>query len=121
MIRLTEITFSSARPIDGYGPNFFRVGGQVIEGAVIVTAGGVRSWGGLSDAAALLALADEVDVILVGTGRQIAHLPKDLRLALEAAGIGAEPMDSPAAARTYNVLLAEGRRVAAALLPVPPE
>ena len=121
MIRLTEITFTSARPIDGYGPDFFRVGGQVIRGAVIVTSVGARSWGGMSDVAALLALRDEVDVILVGTGKLIAHLPKDLRLALEAAGIGVEPMDSPAAARTYNVLLSEGRRVAAALLPVQPE
>lgn len=121
MIRLTEIAFDSVRPIDGYGPGFFRVGGQVIEGAVIVTAGGVRSWGGYGDAGPLLALAGEVDVILVGTGRSIAHLPKGLRTVLEAAGFGVDPMDSPAAARTYNVLLSEGRRVAAALLPVLPE
>lgn len=118
MIRLTEISFDAARPIDGYGPGFFRIGGQVITGAVIVTAAGARSWGGLDDGSALVALAGEVDVILLGMGRQIAHPPKDLRLALEQAGIGVEPMDSPAAARTYNVLLAEGRRVAAALLPV---
>lgn len=120
MVQLTEITYASAQPIDGYGPGFFRIGGQVMTGAVIVTAAGARSWGGLEDAAALFALAEEVDVILVGMGAGIAHLPKGLRMALEEAGIGVEPMDSPAAARTYNVLLSEGRRVAAALLPVLP-
>lgn len=119
-MRLTEITFTSARPIDGYGPGFFRVAGTVLRGPVIVTATGAQGWGGYADAAALLALADTVDVILIGTGTRIAHLPVDLRAALDAAGIGAEAMDSPAAARTYNVLLSEGRRVAAALLPVGP-
>ena len=64
------------------------------------------------------AAAGAVDVLFVGTGRQIAHLPEPFRAALDSAGVGAEVMDSPAAARTYNVLLAEARRVAAALLPV---
>lgn len=117
-MRLVEIAFDEARPIDGYGPGFFRVGGAVVRGAVVVTAAGVSSWGGLGDAAALTALAEEVDVIFVGTGAAIARLPAALREAVEAAGIGIEPMDSPAACRTYNVLLSEGRRVAAALIPV---
>ena len=73
---------------------------------------------GRPQAAPLLALAGRVDVLFVGTGSQIAHLPPALRTPLEAAGIGVEMMDSPAACRTYNVLLSEGRRIAAALLPV---
>ena len=117
-MQLSEITFPHATPIDGYGPGFFRVGGQVIEGAVLVTENGARRWGGVGDAEALLALAGAVDVIFVGTGADIAHLPGDLRDRLEGAGLGVEVMNSPAAARTYNVLLSEGRRVAAALLPV---
>jgi len=52
-------------------------------------------------------------------GPAIAPLPRPFREALEEAGIGVEPMSSPAACRTYNVLLGEGRRIAAALLPVP--
>jgi uncharacterized protein len=63
-------------------------------------------------------LQGKIDVLLVGTGAEIAHLPADFRAALEAAGIGVETMNSPAAARTYNVLLGEGRRIAACLLPV---
>lgn len=118
MTRLTEIRYDSARPVDGYGPGFWRVGGTVFRGAVLVTATGAKGWGGYGDTAPLLALAGEVDVLFIGTGRQIAHLPAEFRAALEAAGLGVEAMDSPAAARTYNVLLSEARRVAAALLAV---
>lgn len=117
-MRLNEIGFESARPVDGYGPGFFRVGGEVVEGAVLLRAEGVTSWGGLEDVASLLALADKVDVLLIGMGAELTPLPRETRQALEAAGLAPEPMGSPAAARTYNVLLAEGRRVAVALLPV---
>jgi len=117
-MQLNEIRFDEATPIDGYGPGFFRVGGQVIEGAVLVTESGAGPWGGVSDEATLLDLQDAVDVIFVGTGAEISHIPAALRARLEAAGMGVEIMNSPAACRTYNVLLSEGRRVAAALLPV---
>jgi uncharacterized protein len=117
-MRLNEISYDGARPIDGYGPGFFRVAGQVHEGAALVTATGVARWGGMTDVEALLALKGEVDVIFVGTGPAITPLPKALREALEEAGVGVEPMDTPAACRTYNVLLAEGRRIAVALIPV---
>lgn len=117
-MQLTEITFAHATPIDGYGPGFFRVGGHAIEGPVCVTASNVQRWGGLSDADRLVALEGQVDVLLVGTGAEIGHIPAPLRRALEDAGMGVETMASPAACRTFNVLLAEGRRVAAALLPV---
>ncbi|WP_371157654.1 Mth938-like domain-containing protein [Jannaschia sp. 2305UL9-9] len=117
-MNLTEVTFDDARPFDGYGPGFFRVGGEVVDGPLIVHSGGMTSWGGYSDAAGLLALASLVDVILVGTGADIAHAPADLRMAVEEAGLGLEVMNTPAACRTYNVLVGEGRRVAAAVLPV---
>lgn len=119
MISLTEISFSGpARPIDGYGPGYFRVGGQILHGPVLVTPDGARSWGGLADMAALLALKGQIDVLLLGMGGAIAHPDPVLRRALEDCAIGVEPMDSPAAARSYNICLSEGRRIAAALLPV---
>lgn len=117
-MQLNEISFSSATPIDGYGPGFFRVGGQVIHGAICVTANGAGAWGGFGDAETLLALTGEIDVLFIGTGADAAHIPADLRTRLEAAGLGVEAMASPAACRSYNVLLSEARRVAAALLPV---
>lgn len=117
-MRLTEISYGSAQPIAGYGPGFFRIGGHVLRGACLITPWDAGPWGGLSDTAAPLALAGRIDVLLLGMGRDVAHPPAAFREALEAAGIGVEVMASPSACRTYNVLLGEGRRIAAALLPV---
>ena len=72
----------------------------------------------MTDTAAPLSLVDKIDVLFVGTGTGIAHVPAAFREALEGQGIGVEVMSSPTAARTYNVLLGEGRRVAVALIPV---
>ncbi len=66
---------------------------------------GTLPWGGFEDAKALLALAGKFDILFLGTGPEIAHIPKDLRHQLEEAGLGLEVMSSPAASRTYNVLL----------------
>ncbi|MDR9428723.1 MAG: Mth938-like domain-containing protein [Salibaculum sp.] len=117
-MRMNEVVFDDARPVDGYGPGFFRIGGEVVEGAVIVSPRGVSPWAGLDAIDPLLELGPVIDVLLVGTGAEIAHLPRGLRTRLEEAGIGVEFSASPAACRTYNVLLAEGRRVGLALLPV---
>ncbi len=117
-MRLNEVRFGQALAFEGYGPGFWRIGGRVIEGPVLARADTAVPWGGWDDRAPLLALAGEVDVIFLGTGAEIAHPPRDLIAALEEAGIGAEVMASPTAARSYNVLLADGRRIAAALLPV---
>lgn len=117
-MQLNEIAFSQATPIDGYGPGFFRVGGQALHGPVCVTSTGAQVWGGYEDTQTLLGLAEAVDVIFIGTGADIAPMPAPLRTQLEEAGMGVEIMNSPAACRTYNILLSEGRRVAAALLPV---
>lgn len=117
-MRLTEISYGQAQPIDGYGPGFFRVGGHVLKGACLITPWDAGPWGGLADTAAPLALAGRIDVLFLGMGADIAHPPKAFRAALEEAGIGVEVMSSSAACRTYNVLLAEGRLIATALLPV---
>ncbi len=116
-MKLTETAFGNAQPIEGYGPGFYRLGGVAYPAPVGFLPGAVIAWQGLDDSAPLLALAGAVDVLLVGTGPQIAPIPAPLRAALEAAGIGVEIMASATACRTYNVLLAEGRRIAVALLP----
>jgi uncharacterized protein len=72
----------------------------------------------MDDWAVPLTLAGRIDVLIVGTGAEIAHVAPEFRRALEEAGIGVEVMNSPAAARTYNVLLGEGRRIAVCLTPV---
>lgn len=115
-MRLNEISYDNAKPIDGYGPGFFRIGGDVYEGPVMVLPDCVKFWGGYDDKCTLVKA--DVDVVFVGTGADVAHVPADFRTALEDAGLGVESMASPAACRTYNVLLSEGRRVALALIPV---
>ena len=117
-MRLNEVSFGDAVPVDGYGPGFFRVGGAVHEGGLLVWEAGKSDWGGYDDVASLLTLVDEIDVLFVGTGAETAHVPADVRAALEEAGLGVEAMNTPSACRTYNVLLSEGRRVALAALPV---
>lgn len=115
---ITPAVFGRAHPIESYGPAGFRVGGQLVAGPCIIHPGGARAWGGLADRDALLALAGEVDVILLGTGGVRSWPGAGLREALDEVGIGIEAMTSRAACRTYNILLIEQRRVAAALLPL---
>ncbi len=116
-MQLIEVDFEGATPIDGYGPDFFRIGGEIRAGAVLLLPRTLRNWGGYGDRERILAEAGEIDVLLVGTGPDMALLPGDFRSDLEAANLGFEGMATAQACRTYNVLLGEGRRVGAALLP----
>ncbi len=117
-MRLNEIRFTDAVPVDGYGPGFFRIGGKVVHGLVVVLPSGVAAWGGYDDTLVLTQAAGAIDVLFVGTGAEISHVPVAFRDALEAAGLGVEAMATPAACRTFNVLLSEGRRVGLAVIPV---
>ena len=120
-MRTTEIDFESRLPIDGYGPGGFRVAGAVHRGPLALLPEGVVAWAGLPDLAPFLERVAEFDVLLVGTGDRMRPPPDGFaaaRAALEAAGAGVDVMATPSACRTYNVLLAEGRRVAAALTPI---
>ncbi len=117
-MRLNEIVFNDAKPVEGYGPGFFRIGGQIIRGPVITGPKGTQTWAGFEDLKPLIAMAGEVDVVFVGTGADVAHLPDAMLETLQEAGVSVEAMASPAASRTYNVLLSEGRRVALAMIPI---
>jgi len=117
-MRLTEISYGNAKAIEGYGPGFFRVAGHLLRGACLVTPWDAGPWGGYDDTAAPLSLMGKIDVLIVGTGAAVAHVPQAFRAAIEGQGIGIESMASPTACRTYNVLVGEGRRVAVALMPV---
>ena len=117
-MRLNEVTYNDAVPVDGYGPGYFRIAGKPVDAPLAILPTGVTPWGGLEDAETLLDGAESIDVLLIGTGPDVAHIPTALRDALENAGIGVETMASAQACRTYNVLLGEGRRVALAVLPL---
>jgi uncharacterized protein len=113
--------------IESYGEGRFRIAGQVHAGAVIVFLERTIAWpvtaaeqASLDNLAPVIAAAREgsVDLLLFGQGKRMLLVPSALRHGLRDAGIVVEPMDTGAACRTYNVLMAEGRRVAAALIPV---
>lgn len=117
-MRLIEVTYDEAMPIEGYGPGFFRIAGRVLRGPSLISPWDAGAWGGFDDTATPLTLTGRIDVLLLGMGSAVSHPPKAFRDAMEAADIGVEVMATPAACRTYNVLLGEGRRIAAALIPI---
>lgn len=112
--------------IDAYGSGGFRFAGMSHRGSVLVLPDGVHAWTAtepqqidVASLALLFALPKGVvELLLVGTGTDLVPLQPALRKRLREAGIGAEPMSTGAAARTFNILLGEGRRVATALLAV---
>ena len=119
-MRTYAVDFAGRLPVDGYGAGGFRVAGTVHHGPLALVPEGRVAWGGPPDFAALVERAADFDVLLVGTGAALA-VPDGFATArglIEAAGAGVELMATPSACRTYNVLLGEGRRVAAALIPV---
>lgn len=111
--------------VDGYGDGGFRVKGRRYAGPVVIMENGVWPMKLLPDGLIDPVVADILDkntprpeIILLGTGERMMLPPKALKEALQAKNLSFDPMDSGAAARTYNVLIMEGRRVAALLLPV---
>lgn len=112
-------------PIDGYGLGGFRFAGMSHRGSLLCLPSGMRAWDPGSppvfDAATLapvFAEAADIDICLLGTGRDLVPISEALRWRFRDLRISADPMATGNALRTWNVLLAEGRRVAAALLAV---
>jgi uncharacterized protein len=108
--------------IDAYGNGGFRFADMSHRGSILCLPSGVRAWSGVLDLDSLAPVVAEAGtdlaVLLVGTGRTIAPIATDIRMALRAAGISVDPMDTGSAARTWNILVGERRPVAAALIAV---
>ncbi|MGA8170728.1 MAG: Mth938-like domain-containing protein [Methylocystis sp.] len=109
--------------IEDYGDGGFRFAEMSHRGSILAGPSGVRalplSKASEIDAATLdLVLGDCPDLLIVGTGSDIAAILPVLRQKLRAAGVGCETMATGAAVRTYNMLIDEGRRVAALLIAV---
>ena len=120
---LTPVVPSDRQVIERYAPSGFRVSGVIYQGPVLVFPDRTVSWGATNPATvsweslAPVIEHGDVRILLLGLGRTMSPMPASLRTALRAAGIVLEAMDTGAACRTYNVLVAEGRHVAAALIP----
>lgn len=107
--------------ITGYGEGYVAVNGQRRESSVVVlpdriVAWEVESFDALDADAFAFLKALEVEIVLLGTGSKQRFPHPSLTAPLAQAGVGVEVMDVQAACRTYNILAAEERRVAAALL-----
>lgn len=104
--------------VDGVSSDGWRIGGRLLAPPVLLAHGRAQTVDKASGPALLLpvlALTPRPEVLLLGTGERLIWPSADLRRAARAAGIGLEAMDSRAAARTWNVLVQEGRLVAALL------
>jgi uncharacterized protein len=124
---VTPLIPAGRQIIESYGEGRFRVSGVTIEGSILVFPERTLPWPvDRIDALTQESLetvvqagqAGTVGILLLGCGSRMAPVPAALRQRLREAGVVIEPMDTGAACRTYNVLMAEGRQVAAALIAV---
>ena len=124
-IEIRDAHFPDRAPIDAYGNGGFRFADMSHRGSLLCLPSGIYGWDA-TEASALdpklfarvLKEAGDIEVLLVGTGTEIRRLPPELKIRLRDAGIISDPMNTGAAVRTYNVMLAESRAVAAALIAV---
>ncbi|MHA6692892.1 Mth938-like domain-containing protein [Devosia sp. A449] len=111
--------------IDAYGNSGFRFAGLSHRGSLLCLPQGMFAWDvqtpeaiTIESLAPVFAAADDIDVLLIGIGPDIAAVPRELREALRERRVIVEAINTGSAVRTYNVLLAEKRAVAAALIAV---
>jgi uncharacterized protein len=122
---IREAHFPGRAPLDAYGNGGFRFADMSHRGSLLCLPSGIHGWEpadpanlAVEDFERLLAEAEGIEILIVGMGRELRRIPAPLREAFRAAGISADPMSTGSAVRTYNVLLAEDRAVAAALIAV---
>ena len=124
-IEIREAHYPGRAPIDAYGNGGFRFADMSHRGSILCLPSGIHGWEPAdperpvpADFKAVLAEAEGIEILLVGTGTDLKPLPAMIRAVLREKGISADPMSTGAAVRTYNVLLAEDRAVAAVLIAV---
>lgn len=124
-LEIKEAHFPGRAPIDAYGNGKFRFAEMSHTGSLLCLPSGIYAWNvtGLSDLKPeafnkLEAEADEVEILLLGTGIDLVPIDPELRELFREHAISADSMSTGAAVRTFNVLLSENRAVAAALLAV---
>ncbi len=110
--------------IDSYGNGGFRFADMSHRGSLLLLPSGVYGWEQTEEEPLTVASFERVfaetgiEFLIIGTGRQLRLIEPDVRSALKARGIASDPMGTGAALRTYNIMLAEERPVAAALIAV---
>ncbi|MFK3665032.1 Mth938-like domain-containing protein [Ochrobactrum teleogrylli] len=124
-IEIREAHFPARAPIDAYGDGGFRFAEMSHRGSILCLPSGIHGWKpamppvlSRADLELILEQASDIEILLVGTGMDLRRIPEDVRAVLREHRISSDPMSTGAAVRTYNVLLAEDRAVAAALIAV---
>jgi uncharacterized protein len=124
-MEFTEIKSSEEAFIAGYGDGGFRMGDGRFEGSMLITPNGFYPWEvsdkseiSIESIKRILDAHVYVEIFIIGMGTSMAFLKPEIRSVFSEKNIAVEVMDTGAAARTYNVLLQEGRKVSAALIAV---
>ncbi len=120
-MQLVEQHGATQPPIDAVGDVWLEVAGKRWERSVMLGPNGEDYWAcgsfdELDSGAFAKALAYEPEVLLLATGPRLRFPDAQLRVELQVQGVGLEVMDHRSAARTYNLLASEGRRVVALFL-----
>ena len=122
---VTPLEVPGRQVIQSYGEGRFRIAGTLHAGSVLVWPERVEAWPvaearaiGIDSLSAMAAADEATEILLVGCGARFLPVPAGLGEALRRDGMVLEWMDTGAACRTFNVLLGEDRRVAAALIAV---
>lgn len=124
-VRQDDPHFQGRAPIDGYGQGGFRFAGMSHRGSLLIVPSGIYAWNVASpreiteqSLARIFAEADEIDLLMIGSGRDPVALPPAIRDRCKQLSISVDTQPTGGATSTYNVLLDENRRVAAALIAV---
>lgn len=111
--------------IDAYGNGGFRFAGMSHQGSLLCLPSGMHAWEATTPAtitmenlAPVFAVADQLDVLMVGLGNDVTGFDPAIRAALRERGIIVEAIGTGGAVRTYNILMGESRAVGAALIAV---
>lgn len=124
-LEMTRPHFAGRSPIDAYGNGGFRFADMSHKGSLLLLSETIEAWPVVSHAditieslAPVMREAGKVSLLLLGMGEALLPISPDIRTAFREQGIAIDVMDTGAAVRTYNILLAEQRPVAAAFIAV---
>ncbi len=120
---ITPTISASAKVLESYGPGRFTVSGEMVYGSIIISAGSLVNWDvqnfsdiSIESFSPLFELEEDIDVVIIGCGEKTQLISAEIRNHFKQAGITLDFMTTGSASRTYNVMLSEGRQVAAALI-----
>ena len=124
-VEIRKAHFPGRAPVESYGNGGFRFADMSHRGSLLMLPSGIYGWDmvegdplTVENFQRVFDEAADIEVLLVGTGKDIRPLPKELKARFKELSISSDPMSTGAAVRTFNIMLSEQRAVAAALIAV---